>query len=62
MRPSPDKVLRKVKRGGMQVLVPFTQAMPVAVVLRRRYNLEQKAPSLNALKAMLSKDKVDWST
>ena len=55
-RPSPDKVLRKVKRGGEQVLVPATPAM--AVVLR--FNLE-KAPSLDALKAMLSNDKVDCS-
>ena len=55
--PSPDKVPREVTRGGKQVLVPATQAM--AVVLR--YNLEQGAPSLDALKAMLSKDKVIWS-
>ena len=55
-RQSPDNVLRKIERGGEQVLVPATSAM--AVVLR--FNLEKKAPSLDALKAMLSKDKVDW--
>ena len=56
VRPSPDKVLREVELGDEQVLVPATPAM--AVVLR--LNLE-KAPSLDALKAMLSNDKVDCS-
>jgi len=54
MRPSPDKVLRKVWRDDMLVLVPATQAM--AVVLRHK--LETKAPSMDALKAMLSKGKM----
>ena len=51
MRPSPDKVLREVMRGGKAVLVPFTQA--IAVVLRHG---QSEAPSMDALKAMLCDD------
>ena len=49
-RPSPDKVLREVKRDKKFVLVPSTQAM--ALVLRHGLS---EAPSLDALRVMLLK-------
>ena len=50
-RPSPDKVLRKVKRDKNVLLVPFTQAMTVVL----RHGLSE-APSLDALWVMLLKN------
>jgi len=56
-RPSPDKVLREVEIGENPHLVPSTKAM--AVVLR--HALAEVPPSLDALKAVLSKEKAHYS-